>query len=362
MEPAVDTFNQAVNQAVLVRFADGARVMAVSMYDIGPEVMADSLHPNDAGHALMASRWFGGLWQAAQWGWIDPATGDLGGTGPEPNFCPTNPIWYPQGEIVNGAGLGPNGGTYNCVLVYVFLASLAHRRARVPSQPNVQIQQFPAPASGQCSDLNDNSTAVRFADLNGDGQVEYLWLDDDGVATAFLNLGSTARSIEAGRYRHWSRSPSKPGSIRRMAAEYLFLHYDGSVDAWLNSGGPDDGPDAAKVAWFPAGTRATEIGQDGAAYLNPGAPSGGTGAANVEWLPQGVVPTGPANGATRDNVILADLNGIGRADYLTVTHDGGIVSLFINGGAPNDGPNAAQVVWYSQGVVATEIGTSGVGV
>jgi hypothetical protein len=27
-------------------------------------------------------------------------------------------------------------------------------------------------------------------------------------------------------------------------AEYLFVHDDGSVDAWLNLGGPDDGPNA----------------------------------------------------------------------------------------------------------------------
>ncbi|KAJ7245868.1 hypothetical protein B0H12DRAFT_1235677 [Mycena haematopus] len=85
-------------------------------------------------------------------------------------------------------------------------------------------------------------------------------------------------------------------------------------------------------------------------------------AANVGWLPQGVVATGPANGATKENVILADINGDGRADYLTVTHTGGVVELWINGGGPNDGPNAAQVVWYPQGVIATGVGTSGAGV
>ncbi|KAF8187543.1 hypothetical protein K438DRAFT_1764708 [Mycena galopus ATCC 62051] len=36
--------------------------------DAPTRFMADGLHPNDAGYALMASRWFGGLWQAAQWG------------------------------------------------------------------------------------------------------------------------------------------------------------------------------------------------------------------------------------------------------------------------------------------------------
>ncbi|KAJ7142856.1 hypothetical protein C8R44DRAFT_924558 [Mycena epipterygia] len=46
--------------------------------------------------------------------------------------------------------------------------------------------------------------------------------------------------------------------------EYLFVHNDGSVDAWLNLGGPDDGPDAAKVSWFLSGLIATGIDRDGA--------------------------------------------------------------------------------------------------
>jgi hypothetical protein len=62
-------------------------------------------------------------------------------------------------------------------------------------------------------------------------------------------------------------------------AEYLFVHDDGSVDAWLNLGGPDDGPNvrlhwlganviltffqAAKVVWSPSGSIATGIGEDG---------------------------------------------------------------------------------------------------
>ncbi|KAF8191849.1 hypothetical protein K438DRAFT_1762431 [Mycena galopus ATCC 62051] len=89
----------------------------------------------------------------------------------------------------------------------------------------------------------------------------------------------------------------------------------------------------------------------------------GATAANVQWLPQGVVVTGSANSATRDNVILADINA--------VTHTCGVAEPWINcnGGRPNDGPN----VWPSfsfaevscslqQGVIATGVGTSGVDV
>lgn len=33
------------------------------------------------------------------------------------------------------------------------------------------------------------ASAVHFADLNGYGRAEYLWVDDAGAVTAFLNLG-----------------------------------------------------------------------------------------------------------------------------------------------------------------------------
>ncbi|KAJ6600731.1 hypothetical protein B0H10DRAFT_2083067 [Mycena sp. CBHHK59/15] len=388
-EALADTFNYEIIQLLLRRASDGARVMPVPMESLGPEDMADSLHPNDQGYAKMADAWFSALWQAAEWGWIDPATGDLPGVMGRNIVRVIRVLWYPQGSIANGAGLGANGGLYDCSLV----PEAPGECSCAFTEPNVPEEVFPVPASGQCSDLNDNSTAVRFADLNGDGRAEYLWLDTKGATTAFLNLGSSATGSMAslwviatgvGAARHQVQFADLNGDGR---AEYLWVHDDGSVDAWLNLGGPDDGPDAAKVTWFPAGSIATGIGEDGAgvrfadlngdgraeylwldengamtAYLNLGSSQGGTGAANVGWLPQGVVATGPANGATRDNVILADVNGDGRADYLTVTHTGGVVELWINGGGPDDGPNAAKVVWYPQGVIATGVGTSGAGV
>ncbi|KAJ7650756.1 hypothetical protein FB45DRAFT_730871 [Roridomyces roridus] len=353
-EAECNTFNNAIVQMLLRRASDGARVMPVMFENLLPEDMADGLHPNDQGYAKMADGWFSALWQAAEWGWIDPASGDF----PEEQVC-------------------------SCSF----------------TEPGSLAQVVSVPAGLQCSDLNDNSTAVRFADLNGDGRAEYLWVDIQGATTAFLNLGSSQTGTNAGQVgwlpsgviatgvgaaRHQVQFADLNGDGR---AEYLWVHDDGSVDAWLNLGGPDDGPNAAKVSWFPAGTVATGIGKDGAgvrfadlngdgradylwldengamtAYLNLGSATGGTGAANVQWLPQGIVATGPANGATRDNVILADVNGDGRADYLTVTHDGGVVSLFINGGGPDDGPNAGKVVWNPQGVIATGVGSSGVGV
>ncbi|KAJ7301109.1 hypothetical protein DFH08DRAFT_827819 [Mycena albidolilacea] len=281
------------------------------------------------------------------------------------------------------------------------------------TEPNAPAQVIGLPPSGKCSDLNDNSTAVRFVDLNGDGRAEYLWLDTQGATTAFLNLGSTQTGINAGQvgWLHSGIIAAGIGAPRHQVhfadingdsrADYLWVHDDGSVDAWLNLGGPDNGPNAAKVIWQHQGQIASGIGksgtgvrfadlngdgraeylwidEDGAmtAYLNLGTTDDG---AHIGWLPQGVVATGPVEGATRDNIILADVNGDGRADYLSasvwvalrigayivcsaVTHTGGVVELWLNGGGPDDGPNAAKVVWYHQGIIANGVGTSGMGV
>ncbi|KAF7359595.1 SGNH hydrolase [Mycena venus] len=388
VENEVETFNYNITQQVLRRFADGVRVYYVSMENIGPTDMADGLHPNDEGYQIMANCWFSALWQVAEWGWIDNAS-DLP---PQNQFCSTLPVWYPQGEIANGAGLGPNGGLLDCEL-----DPEEDICGCTFTEPNVPADIASVPPSGQCSDLDDPSTAVRFADLNGDGRAEYLWLDEQGAVQGFLNLGSSGTGTD-GAMIQWlpaGQIASGVGALRRQVqfadlngdgrAEYLFVHDDGSVDAWLNLGGPDDGPHAANVAWFPAGQVAAGIGKDGAgvrfadlngdgraeylwldtngsmiAYLNLGSTTGGEGAANVQWLPQGQVASGPANGATRDNVILADINGDGRADYITVSHTNGAADVFLNAGGPNDGPNAAQVVWLPQGQFADGVGNSGV--
>jgi hypothetical protein len=57
------------------------------------------------------------------------------------------------------------------------------------------------------------TSAIRFADLNGDGR-----------------------------------------------ADYLVVSFDGTVGAYLNLGGPDNGPNAAKVSWLPQGTIASGVG------------------------------------------------------------------------------------------------------
>lgn len=147
----------------------------------------------------------------------------------------------------------------------------------------------PSCASDQA--LQPSSTAVQFADLNGDGAYS---------PTATRKLNDLVTDC---------------GNLGR--AEYLYVGGDGSVTAYLNLGGPDNGPNAAKVGWLPQGQIA-----------------GGRGAAN------------------RSTVAFADLNGDGRAEYLVI-HPDGSVEAWLNLGGPDNGPNAAKVSWLPQGIITS---------
>ncbi|KAJ7754555.1 SGNH hydrolase-type esterase domain-containing protein [Mycena metata] len=379
-EPLVTTYNDAVQQLVLNRTSTGKHIVVVGMNNITAADMVDTLHPNDAGYSIMALAWYEGLVTASINGWIqEPVAPDVQY---QNEYCGSNPEWIAMGVIATGPGLGSNGGLSNCLAS----ASANQCTCVLPGPASVK-QSVPRPASGNCADLNDNSTSVRFADLTGDGRAEYLWLDINGVTTGFLNsggpdtVGFLPQGVVAtgvGAKREQVHFADLNGDGR---AEYLWVHDNGSVNGWFNAGGRDDGPNAAKIKWVAQGTVATGIGrgvrfadlngdgrseylyleEDGAmsAWLNIAGPNNGPNAAKPGWLAQGVVATGPKNGATRDYIILADINGDGRADYLTVDKTTGAVDAWINGGGPDEELNAAKVSWISQGTIATGVGDIG---
>jgi hypothetical protein len=109
-------------------------------------------------------------------------------------------------------------------------------------------------------------------------------------------------------------------------AEYLYVDENGAVEAYLTLGGPDNGPNAAKVNWLPQGTIATGVG------------------------------------LARANVVFADIDGDGRADYCAIDRQTGSIEAWINGGGPDNGPNAAKVVWHPHGQIASGVGSTGHGI
>jgi hypothetical protein len=164
------------------------------------------------------------------------------------------------------------------------------------------------------------TTAVHFADLNGDGRAEYLYVDGAGAVTAFLNLGGPNQGPNAAKISWLPQGViatgvgATRGSVQFAdingdgRAEYLWIHNDGSVDYWLNIGGPDNGPNAGKVTWLLQGNIVTGISKDGA------------------------------------GVRFADLNGNGRAEYLYVNTDGS-VEAYLNLRGPDNSANVAKVSW-----------------
>jgi len=95
------------------------------------------------------------------------------------------------------------------------------------------------------------------------------------------------------------------------------VHTNGSVDAWINSGFQWQGPV-------------------------------GGGKASVGWLSQGRVAGGI--GAPGSWITFADLNGDGRAEYISV-NDIGALHAYLNGDALIDnGPNAGHRNWIDQGM------------
>lgn len=85
--------------------------------------------------------------------------------------------------------------------------------------------------------------------------------------------------------------------------------------------------------------------------MNLGGPNDGPNAAQVGWLYNGFVATGI--GAPGSSVVFADINGDGRAEYLSIDSHGAVTCYLNLGPIIDNGPHAAVVGWLPQGVIAT---------
>lgn len=240
-------------------------------------------------------------------------------------------------------------------------------------------------SGASCIDMTTlSTTAVRFADLNGDGRAEYLWVDTNGAVTAFLNQGGPDHGSNAARISWNPQGEIAYGVGGNRAeihfadingdgrADYLWVHSNGSVSCWLNLGGSTDdgGPNSAKVGWaaqgliFPgfgkegAGVRFADLNGDGraeylylskkgsvTAFLNTGAEADDSKVTKIKWVPQGIVAN--SDGKAREDIVFTDINGDGRADFLELSELDGSVKVWFNLGGPDKGANAAKIFWSS---------------
>ncbi|KAJ3489561.1 hypothetical protein NLG97_g5968 [Lecanicillium saksenae] len=234
----------------------------------------------------------------------------------------------------------------------------------------------------QCSGLAYvTGDGTRFADLNGDGLDDYIWMDMNGAMTLYLNGGwhSSGKQIwlPQGVIATGVGSPRSEIHLADLdgdgLADYLVVDpKSGAVTLWKNGGSAAN--QANGWLWLPqgkiasgigagAGVRFADIDGDGkddylwldengavTAYINGGPNASAPG--GWVWLPQGVIATGV--GAARQDVQFADINGDGKADYLWVGRIDGTVNLWYNGG-----PGSDKWIWYPAGEVATGTGSNG---
>lgn len=148
-------------------------------------------------------------------------------------LCPHVPIWVAAGSIANGAGLGPNvfpgiDCGFNSFSGLCDCATISARSLSPPPTFTTKRQTGTA-----CEDQSiASATAVHFADLNGDGRAEYLYVGANGQVTAFLNLGGPANNPAI---VNWSPQglvgPSGlPAALTRDKVIFADIDGDGKAD------------------------------------------------------------------------------------------------------------------------------------
>lgn len=106
---------------------------------------------------------------------------------------------------------------------------------------------------------------VQLVDLDGDGKADYLWVDKDGSVTAYINggydaatskwlwypYGMIASGVGAGREDVHFADIDGDGK-----ADYLWIdRLTGALDLWYNGGG-----EPSNWIWYPAGQVASGVG------------------------------------------------------------------------------------------------------
>ncbi|KAL8949205.1 MAG: hypothetical protein Q9222_004668 [Ikaeria aurantiellina] len=342
-EALVQKYNNAIPGVVSQRANAGHKVMVVDMQSVTAADLKDGLHPTDAGYQKMADIWFQAIQQASDKGWIKAPTSpdpNLGGSSSSGSsqHCLEPPFWVEALPGPIASGVGHNG--------------------------DMKFHDNWIQVDSHATGIGKVGTGVVFADLNGDGRADYLFVNKTtGSVIAYLNTGTgdtitwapvnDGKEIASGlaprdhiRFADMGWSCLQP---RKCEATLTSLDFDGKDDYCVM--GVDD---ASVTCWLNRGE-------------DKSAPGGWS------WNGPHVVAPG-AIGKKGVNVIFADLNGEfrskgelenqlivtgdGRPDYLVKDSNGGL-DAYINVGKPK---TIEGIEWIGAGHIAAGFGSDDISV
>ncbi|NAS26971.1 lipolytic protein G-D-S-L family [Herbidospora sp. NEAU-GS84] len=366
-------YNSRLPALVTLLRTEGRRVRLVGNGALGFTAadLADSLHPNNNGYRKMADAYHAAINAAMDEGLIMPALqGDDRPCTPAPaNPAPPPPGpapagWNYVGRIASVAGASReqvrfadlNGDGRDD---YLLVGEQGQVRAWINNR---------AGQGGGWNHIGEIATGaaprhqVRFADLNGDGRDDYLVVGDQGQVSMWLNTGTgdavgwASQGVVAtgvGATRDQVRFADVDVDGRD---DYLVVDDQGRVRAWLNQFTPGGG------AWSYRGEIASGVGAtrdqvrfhdldgdgdddylvvDGQGYFRAWLNNVG---GNRPWIYQGAVAGGVGVGGA--GLAMADIDGNGRDDFLTVD-DAGEVAAWLNDRYGRPDP------WDRQGQIAS---------
>lgn len=202
---------------------------------------------------------------------------------------------------------------------------------------------------------------IRFADMDGDGQSDFLAVADDGSIRMWKNLGIVGTKGASLRFADLTGDGK---------ADIVSVNHKGRARAWLNKGlgvwddigeiapGLDEDLSSATIHFADVnGDKRADFlvvyGEGGVkAYLNNGnLPDKGK---DRIWQTGQTISEGV--GEPGRKVRFADLNGDGYADYLVV-FDGGAVDAWLN--QKNIPATNGGRIWGYRSTVATGVGEPG---
>ncbi|WP_214104173.1 FG-GAP-like repeat-containing protein [Acrocarpospora catenulata] len=251
-------------------------------------------------------------------------------------------IWTPWGEVAAGVPGGTREGLRFADIDgdgaddYLMVDPQGQVRAWGNKLPSKIWTELGVVAWG----VGATQQEVRFTDIDGDSRDDYLVVNAQGKVRAWLN---TIGQSGGGSWLVQGEIASGAGVSRENVefadvdgdgnADYLTINAAGQVWAWLGErfAGPERwDPQGMIAAGVPGGTleglRFADLNGDGKADYLMVDPQGrvrawGNKLPSVIWIEWGEVAAG-VPGGTREELRFADLNGDGRDDYLLVSPEG----------------------------------------